>query len=1193
MKRRFRDYIRGNRGCIACVPVVIYALLLAVFLALTWVEPLPRQYPPDFGRASWIQLPKPDIAAYFRKTLYIPNPVDQAWLMVSATGNYDLYVNGVHLDDVMLPCARPSGIYDIKSIILPGKNVIGIHIAGGLSPDVPQIRVRGAYRMVNAPPQEFFSDSSWRAAETPDGVIGSFAWTATNLDDTKWTYAAEAASPERYSTVQPLSFDPRLLAEPLDANWITAGAEHGARVSFRYDVNIANKPQTAWLQVASNGGYTLLVNGRAVVRVPDNNRATLFGPQATIQLTGQTALPSVQMPDLVTPSAGVAGNTDLGFIQPAVPSAITEPISAGPSTSFSSPVNPAMPQPTPTPTPAAGVSRLAPNPGQNFAPTPTVTPTPSQRITAPTSASSDAAGGNLEQPALPAITSLTQPLNLSNVTSGYTSALTMPGLASITPAIAPVAPQPAPLDSTLGAGLNVPVMTAFDISRFVKTGGNQITVVASSSGTASIIVEGFIADESGKLLKIASGSDWGALVLNDAGIRRGEVRAIVTGHYGSAPWGPLPQVTAYSQWTPGEDARAVERWTFVIALTLLGVIVLWWVGGTLLATEEIPPETLWNCDAVIHAVMAAGLLLMLLTTFDARLAYDWCFKPAIVLGILLALIGSKLILVTVRRSLRIAPEYARPAYRFCGYDWQWFALGGLMLIGLVIRAWGLTELSMSHDEVSMVRMSQGILHIGFPYMRTGTFIRYPATYEIVPYPLAFFGLLLGPTTMAYRMPALIFGTLAIGLIGVAGYRMMSWRVGLVAAAIFTFLPSTVLWSRDAFYCSQESFLQLLTIWLFYEAIRGRGVNARYIVLTTLAYIATYFSWEGSGFLIVALFFAILFYKWGEWDWIWNGRLWTCVMAIAVIIALQFSYRQLVLLPEYLGAGKDLNDLSTPQLALLDRLVFNPYFYFQQFFLTENNTLLFLLVIAGLLFAWRERALFYLYIVLAFLVFLYTCFLGYYAPRYSFNWTGPLVLAATGTLFYALDRLAVVSAESRSARAIRLVAACLAVGLLGLSANPYLMKLYRLAWTPAAPAENSRLGAHYMPDYRSVDLFVARHLQAGDGVACPSPHVFLYDTGRAPDYSLDTMLIVRRTYDGGQPSPHYIDRSLGVKLITTLGELDRARMSHRKLWVIQRNANVELPAVTAYLRTHGRVAYESDEQSVVELDGLSADGFAER
>lgn len=1193
MKGRFRNYLRENRGRIACVPVVIYALLLAVFIALTWVEPLPKQYPPDFGRASWIQLPKPDIAAYFRKTLYIPNPVDQAWLMVSATGNYDLYVNGVHLDDVMLPCARPSGIYDVKSIILPGKNVIGIHIAGGLSPDVPQIRVRGGYRMINAPAEEFVSDRSWRSAETPDGVIGSFAWTATNLDDTKWEYAAEAASPERYSTIQPLAIDPRLLEYPPAGNWITAGAEHGARVSFQYDFNSVNQPQTAWLQVASNGGYTLLVNGRAVVRVPDNNQAMLFGPQATVQLTGQTAVPSVQMPDIVTPSAGVAGNTDLGFIQPAVPSAVTEPISTGPSTNFSSPLNPAMAQPTPAPTPVLGVSRLAPNPGQNFAPTPTSTPTPSQRITAPTSASSDASGGNLEQPVLPAITSLTQPVNPGTITSGYTSALTMPGLAPVTPAIAPVAAQPAPLDSILGAGLSVPVMTAFDVSRFVQQGSNNVTVVASSGGAASIMVDGFVDDGSGKALRVASGADWRALVLNHAGLRRGVARAIVTGHFGSAPWGPLPQVAAYPQWTPSEDTRAVERWLVVIALTLIGVMAVWWGSGRLLATEEIPAETLWNCDAVTHGVMIAGLLLMLLTTFDARFAYDWCFTPAVTAGIILALLASKLILATVRPRARVNPEPAAGTYRIWGYDWQWFALGALMIIGLIIRASGLTELSMSHDEVSMVRMSEGILHMGFPYMRTGTFIRYPATYEIVPYPLAFFGVLLGPTTLAYRMPALIFGTLAIGLVGVAGYRMMSWRVGLVAAAICTFLPSTVLWSRDAFYCSQESFLQLLTIWLFYEAIRERRVSPRYIALAAIAYIATYFSWEGSGFLLVALFFAILFYKWGEWDWIWNGRLWTCVMAIAVVIALQFSYRQLVLLPEYLGAGKDLNDLSTPQLALLDRLVFNPYFYFQQFFLTENNTLLFLLVIAGLLFAWRERALFYLYVVVAFLVLLYTCFLGYYAPRYSFNWTGPLVLAATGTLFYAIDRLAVVSAESRSARVIRLIAACSAVGLIGLSANPYVMKLYRLAWTPAAPAENSRLGAHYMPDYRSVDLFVARNLQAGDGVACPSPHVFLYDTGRAPDYSLDTMLIVRRTYDGGQPTPHYIDRSLGVKLITTLGELDRARMSHRKLWVIQRNANVELPAVTSYLRAHGRVAYESDEQSVVELDGLSADGFAER
>src|SRR6185437_2426708 len=134
--------------------------------------------------------------------------------------------------------------------------------------------------------------------------------------------------------------------------------------------------------------------------------------------------------------------------------------------------------------------------------------------------------------------------------------------------------------------------------------------------------------------------------------------ALVLGPLGGPPWGPLPQVAAINQSFMGADTRVALHWLITILCTLIAVYALWWAAGYLLETPLAPAESLWSCDAVVQFAMLLGLLLVLLTTFDARFAYDWCFKPSIMLPILLALLASKLLLALVRKRPEPAPPDA-------------------------------------------------------------------------------------------------------------------------------------------------------------------------------------------------------------------------------------------------------------------------------------------------------------------------------------------------------------------------------------------------------------------------------------------------------------------------------------------------------------------------------------------------------
>jgi len=155
-----RKYLRQRTGRTAAAIVVICGLMLGYFVCRTFVEPLPRHYSPDFGTAKWIQVSPQDRAGYFRKDLYIPGRVERSWLEIAATGSYQLIVNNVMVDQVQLPGARLSGLYDITGLLSTGKNAIAVYVPGNWFDEALQIRVRGSLTVAGLRPQDFYSSAS-------------------------------------------------------------------------------------------------------------------------------------------------------------------------------------------------------------------------------------------------------------------------------------------------------------------------------------------------------------------------------------------------------------------------------------------------------------------------------------------------------------------------------------------------------------------------------------------------------------------------------------------------------------------------------------------------------------------------------------------------------------------------------------------------------------------------------------------------------------------------------------------------------------------------------------------------------------------------------------------------------------------------------------------------------------------------
>ena len=180
----------------------------------------------------------------------------------------------------------------------------------------------------------------------------------------------------------------------------------------------------------------------------------------------------------------------------------------------------------------------------------------------------------------------------------------------------------------------------------------------------------------------------------------------------------------------------------------------------------------------------------------------------------------------------------------------------IMFLGFGFRYHNHAFMSFDHDEMGLVSKSKGILILGFPYTKFGDQIRWLTTYEAVPYPLALVGFLFGYSEWSMRLPSVIFGTMTIGVLGLMGRRLFNWRTGLFVALIYACLPLNIRWGQNAFYPSQCQFMATLTFYLFYEAIRARPFNRRVLTAATVTFCLAYLSWEGTGFMLPALFIGL-------------------------------------------------------------------------------------------------------------------------------------------------------------------------------------------------------------------------------------------------------------------------------------------------------------------------------------------------
>lgn len=757
-----------------------------------------------------------------------------------------------------------------------------------------------------------------------------------------------------------------------------------------------------------------------------------------------------------------------------------------------------------------------------------------------------------------------------------------------------------------GSPFQATELTAYDISYWIKRGPNIIVAaVRNEKSPAMLFADGILLKSDGTVSRFSTNSTWRIGEHPENAETTSARHVTQVGKDGIAPWGYLPQEVARPLNFSG-FATFINS-LFMIALAVGAVTALWLTASGLVSNwrNEALSRSMAR-DAILHAPLIIGLVLLALPHWDPRFPTNWSYQPLITVGAFAVLLLLRLLhllpssdnpaLARERMErLRSRVEWRDRSMRFKSYvsdRWRlpevfeipfrqflpYMVLFGIMVLGFGFRYHNLGYMSFDHDEMGLVSKSKGILVLGFPYVEFANQIRWLTTYEAVPYPLALFGFLFGYSEWSMRLPACLFGTLTIGALGLMGRRLFDWRTGFFVAFVYACLPLNIRWAQNAFYPSQCQLMSTLTFWFFYEAIRTRPFNRKFLTAATVTFCFAYLSWEGTGFLLPALFLGLIIVRWGEWWWLKEFHLYRCLFFIGALVVAQYCSRMYAGSP-YLQVGSGLSNLTGPSLFFMAP-AYQPMFYVDKLLLSENHVFFTLMILAGLPFCWKHPGFRYVVVLLATLFTLHTNFLAALSPRYCYYFQPLVLVGGVAAAIMLYDHLLALARQTDDWSIPWMAAHTAGIGLLILlfvQSNESVFKEYALSSAGDAPQMMTRMGT-YRYDYRGAAEYVRTHARPGDVILPGIPHVFNFYTGMSGNYFLNTLFSSKVPYDWELEQPRFMDKFAGLPVIRNVFELRDVVNRNGRAWVMfvpyASFEKLNSPAVLDYIHQNSKTEFES-------------------
>jgi hypothetical protein len=743
-----------------------------------------------------------------------------------------------------------------------------------------------------------------------------------------------------------------------------------------------------------------------------------------------------------------------------------------------------------------------------------------------------------------------------------------------------------------------PVQRTYDLTTLLRRGPNVVSLLFNGlPGPPHLRADLEVEDHEGRRLQLGTNErwlgssggspDWFAPVVDDSSW---QPCAADAGDLGVPPWLPGREQVEVSLPFSTTLGRAAEQAGWIIGFALLTALVCRWAARRLAfrpagAGQPVPAQGVYLALVLPAVAVSAAVY----ATFDPRVARQDVYRVGWVLLAVAAVPlqwGLLWLLGRCRRGNSGRAALVRGPRRLLPAGWAGGLVLGLAAAGGLLRASGIPAQPLQHDEAMHYRAALGVLERGLPSIRVNEDlpVQYVPTSELMFYGMAAVALVSDDPVYVVRVPAVVWGTLTVGLIYLVGRRLFATPVGLVAAAVYAFSPVCVEMAGFGRYYSQLQFFALLTVYLYWQTLRGPGpIDRRALWLTTASFIAMYLSWEAAALLVPGMLLAGFVARRGRLRTIFGSlAVWAALLLVLAVVVIQLSFRDLYL-TQLLYYGTHAADV--------DFILMWPYPFFQPLgnVRAAGWSWYALIPLAGLAgagvialrHAFRRPARFLI------LIFLPTCLLldtimPVWWWRYSYYLSALLILLSAAALvagFRGLIKLARQGgapgpwrAYARGVAVVGAVALTVAGG--GWAVQPVgLAEPDRFTSVLAVP-DVSGPAALKFPNVTAGVEYLRGRLQEGDVVIAGTTQVCDLLLGRPADYWLFTLPGVVAVIDDRSFVPR--NRYTGTAVLADLESLEDVFARHQRIWYLTvpwQHEKANSPRVSAFLREHMDVAYE--------------------
>jgi hypothetical protein len=237
-----------------------FAVTMGCFAYRTWnPSPAPEYTVGGLVRPMSLpggQLPKKHL--YLRRTLYLTQPVERAWLQVLGHDYVEVFVNGRRAARTpRVSQGRIGGaITDISPLLHAGRNSVALHAVQLSLGRPPKVAITGECEFADGSRMWLGDPETWLASNVYDRR-GEY-WYETEFQDDHWEEPVIGAEELWYAQV---NVPPRALSESRQSRWITPAKVTGGAAAIGRSFELPGTPSSGWLRVVANGPYCLAING--------------------------------------------------------------------------------------------------------------------------------------------------------------------------------------------------------------------------------------------------------------------------------------------------------------------------------------------------------------------------------------------------------------------------------------------------------------------------------------------------------------------------------------------------------------------------------------------------------------------------------------------------------------------------------------------------------------------------------------------------------------------------------------------------------------------------------------------------------------------------------------------------------------------------------------------------------------------